>query len=58
MGRNSLLRRSDLIMEINGQIVDPANFWYNVNGRDNVNIKIWRQGKTLDLNVPVTKISF
>ncbi|HLC69807.1 MAG TPA: S1C family serine protease [Patescibacteria group bacterium] len=58
VGRNSLLRRSDLIMEINGQIVDPANFWYNVNGRDNVNLKIWRQGKVLDLSVLVTKISF
>ncbi len=56
-GKNSLLRRSDLIMEVNGQIVDPASFWYNINGRDTVSLKIWRQGKILELSAPVTKIT-
>lgn len=46
-GKASLLRRGDVILEINGQIVDPDVLWYNISN-NSVQLKVLRNGKYLD----------
>ena len=52
---SNLLRRGDVLLEVNGRIVTPDNLWYNINNNQTVNVKILRGGKTADLAVKVTQ---
>lgn len=48
----NLLKRGDVLLEINGQIVDPDVLWYNIND-EKAQLKIWRNGKVLELEVKI-----
>src|SRR3989344_3959507 len=52
---SNLLRRGDVLLEVNGRIVTPDNLWYNINNNQTVNVKILRGGKTADLAIKVTQ---
>lgn len=54
---NSVLKRGDVINEVNGQAVSASNWWYAINGNQQVNLKVTRGGKTLDLTSKVIKYS-
>ncbi len=54
--RQSLLKAGDIITEINGQIVTPDNLWYNINGSKTVRLKVWRAGKTVEIETPTMEI--
>ncbi|MFH1292129.1 MAG: S1C family serine protease [bacterium] len=51
----SLLRVGDFITEINGLLVDEANLWYTLSNNQKVKIKLLRNGKLLELELPVVK---
>ncbi|MBP6859060.1 MAG: serine protease [Candidatus Magasanikbacteria bacterium] len=52
---SSLFRKGDVILEINGRIVFSDNLWYSINANENVNVKILRNGKELELNVKIAQ---
>jgi len=52
----SLLRVGDIITEINGQIVTPENLWYNISGEKTVRLKVWRSGKTVEIESAVSSL--
>jgi hypothetical protein len=52
---SNLLRRGDVLVEINGRIVTPDNLWYNINDNQTVNVKVLRAGKVMDLSLKVTR---
>ncbi|HSR89017.1 MAG TPA: S1C family serine protease [Candidatus Udaeobacter sp.] len=49
----SLLRRGDVVLEINGRIVSADNLWYTIDGNQTVNAKVLRNGKRLELTLKV-----
>ncbi|OGH93379.1 MAG: hypothetical protein A2563_02095 [Candidatus Magasanikbacteria bacterium RIFOXYD1_FULL_40_23] len=49
----SVLRKGDLLLEVNGRIVAPDNLWYIINNNESVKVKILRSGKTLEVEVKV-----
>lgn len=53
--QNGVLKRGDVISEINGAVVNPGNWWYAVSGNSSVNIKIWRAGKTQNVSSKIIK---
>jgi len=53
---NSLLRVGDIITEINGQIATPENLWYNISGNKTVRLSVWRSGKSMEIEAPITEI--
>ncbi len=50
--KQSKLRRGDVIMEINGQIVADEKLWYTI-GNSEATLTIWRAGKVFDLPVEI-----
>ncbi|MDO9509851.1 MAG: hypothetical protein Q7J14_01020, partial [Candidatus Magasanikbacteria bacterium] len=51
------LLKGDIIMEINGQIVEDENLWYNLRG-ENARLKVLRRGKVLDLEAVIKENIF
>ncbi len=51
----NLLRRGDVLMEINGRVVTADNLWYIISGGQALNAKILRAGKILELMVKATQ---
>ncbi len=54
--KSSKLRRGDVIMEMNGQIVRDESLWYNI-GDKQTTLTISRSGKVFDLVVEIYKAS-
>lgn len=52
---SSVLRRGDVLLEVNGRIVTPDNLWYNINNNPAVNVKILRANKILELEARVVQ---
>jgi hypothetical protein len=50
--RKSKLKRGDVIMEINGQIVRDETLWYNISGKQAVLI-VWRGKAAIELTVDI-----
>ena len=51
----NLLRRGDVVQEINGRIVSADNLWYIISGDQTVNVKILRAGKQIPLTIKVVQ---
>ena len=51
------LQKGDVIMEINGQIVENENLWYNLRG-ETARLKVLRRGKFLDLEAQIKENIF
>ena len=51
------LQKGDVILEINGQIVDNENLWYNLKG-ETARLQVLRRGKVLDLEAPIKENVF
>jgi hypothetical protein len=49
------VRSGDVITEINGQIVNEENLWYNLDATSAVRVKIIRAGKILEVELKRTK---
>jgi hypothetical protein len=45
------IRSGDVIVEINGQIVNEDNLWYNLNTTSAVRVKVSRMGKILEVEL-------
>lgn len=56
VGAKTLLRRGDIILEINGEVVSAQNLWYNIYNNQKVRLKVLRSGKPVELETPVIKI--
>ncbi len=52
---SSVLRRGDILLEVNGRIVTPDNLWYTINNSPTVNVKILRGTKTLEFEAKVVQ---
>jgi hypothetical protein len=55
--KNSALQKGDIILEVNGQIVDPVKMWYTMGINKELRLSILRSGKRMDVRVPVSVIS-
>lgn len=53
---SSLLRKGDVLLEINGEIVSFDNLWYIINGNETVSVRILRNDKETELNIKVTQV--
>jgi hypothetical protein len=51
----SLLRRGDVILEIDGRVVSADNLWYIISGKQTVRLKILRNGKNLEIVAKITE---
>ncbi len=51
-GQGTLLRRGDIILEINGQIAAADKLWYNMKN-ETARLKVWRNGKALEMESKV-----
>ncbi len=51
------LQKGDIILEINGQIVENENLWYNLRG-EKARLKILRRGKFLDIEAQIKENIF
>ncbi len=49
----SVLRKGDVITQVNGRVVEPDNLWYIINDSQSVDAKVLRGGKQLDLKVKI-----
>ncbi|HRY36417.1 MAG TPA: PDZ domain-containing protein [Candidatus Magasanikbacteria bacterium] len=54
---DSKLQKGDIILEINGQIVENENLWYNLRG-EQARLKVLRRGKVLDLEAQIKENIF
>ena len=54
---DSKLQKGDVILEINGQIVENENLWYNLRG-EQARLKVLRRGKVLDLEAQIKENIF
>ena len=52
----NLLRKGDLLTEINGRIVSVDNLWYIISNAQTVKVKVLRAGKVLEVDVKVIEI--
>lgn len=50
--KSSVLRRGDIILEINGQAATDENLWYNL-GEARPRLKVWRRDKIIELETPI-----
>jgi hypothetical protein len=51
----NLLRKGDVITEINNRVVVPDNLWYTVSNAASVKAKVLRNGKIVELNLKVVQ---
>jgi S1-C subfamily serine protease len=52
---SSVLRRGDVLLEVNGRIVTPDNLWYTINNNQTVKVKILRATKVVELETKVVQ---
>jgi len=50
------LRVGDVIEEINGQVADANNLWYNIIGNKTVKLKVWRKDKIIEIVQTIKQI--
>lgn len=50
--KKSKLKKGDVIMEINGQIVRDETLWYNISGKQ-ATLTVWRGGAAMDLTADI-----
>ena len=58
LSADSKLRRGDVILQVNGRVVSPADLWYNISGSADLRLTVLRNGKSVDLQekaVTITK---
>lgn len=56
LGKQSLLKPGDVIIEANNKIVDPESLWYTIRYNQEVELKVLRQKKIISLKIPVIEI--
>jgi len=58
LSKNNLLKKGDMIEEINGQIVTPDSLWYNISANQNkeVRLTIFRNGKVIEVVAKVIEM--
>ena len=49
----SKLKAGDIILEVNGQIADSENLWYNIISNQNLKLKVLRKGKIIEFTQDV-----
>lgn len=52
-GKESPLRRGDVILEINGQVLGPDVLWYNIFSKT-IKLKVWRAGTVMEVESATT----
>ncbi len=50
---NSNLKAGDIIVEVNGQVADSNNLWYNIISNKNLKLKVLRKGKIIEFTQDV-----
>jgi len=50
---NSKLKVGDIILEVNGQVVDSKNLWYNIISNQSLKLKVLRKGKIIEFTQDV-----
>lgn len=54
--KQSLLKRGDVIVSINDEVVDPFTMWYTIKNNKEVRLKVFRAGKTISIVAPVLQL--
>jgi S1-C subfamily serine protease len=57
ISKTSPLKKGDVILEINNEIVNPEFLWYTLKNSSEVSLKILRQGKNILITAPVISIT-
>ncbi len=57
VSKTSPLKKGDIILEINNEIVNPEFLWYTLKNSSEVSLKILRQGKNILITAPVISIT-
>jgi S1-C subfamily serine protease len=57
IAKTSPLKKGDVLLEINNEIVNPDFLWYTLKNNSEAKIKILRQGKNITITVPIISIS-
>jgi hypothetical protein len=57
VGKNSVLKRGDVIEEVNGQIVHPTILWHTIYNETTIKATVRRANKNIVLTLPVQTIS-
>ncbi len=53
LAKNSVLKRGDVLVEVNGDVADFDHVWYHLNHGNELNVKILRNKKLLQFLVPI-----
>lgn len=53
LSSTSTIKKGDIILTINGRVVDPVNLWYTVSNGGTVRLQILRAGKTITLDTKI-----
>ncbi len=53
ISKESVLKRGDVLMSIDNQVVDPTVLWYTIKNNAQVVLKIMRAGKIISVSAPV-----
>ncbi|TAN33841.1 serine protease [Patescibacteria group bacterium] len=53
--REGILAKGDIILEIDGRVVDSGNLWYNIVDKSRIKLKILRQEKEMEMMVRAGK---
>ncbi|MFA5061977.1 MAG: hypothetical protein WC526_02440 [Patescibacteria group bacterium] len=56
LSAESVLKKGDIILTINGRVADPANLWYTVSNNSTARLQVSRAGKTINLETKIFEI--
>lgn len=55
INKKSVLKKGDVIMAVNGRLMNPDNMWYT-NIDTSVRLQVWRDGKTSEITATVMEL--
>lgn len=54
VNKDSLFHKGDIILKLNGEIVEPEKMWYTIRSSKEINLQLWREGKLINMKVPIS----
>jgi hypothetical protein len=52
--KDSLLHKGDIILKLNGEIVEPEKMWYTIRSSKEVNLQLLREEKIINIKAPIS----
>lgn len=57
LNQGNLIKKGDVILEIEGRVVTPENLWYNILNNKTFKTKVLRNGKEIELELKTSEIN-